>query len=149
MYTRILPLALCTLFVLPATAQQEVDLPQGLAPHELELIPAYRDSRAGASRGITTPPDFPVRTMAEWEEVQSLAITWRSYPPILKQIVANAKTECEVIVFCTSTGSGSPANVSNYLLSNNEGGPALPDLDNVVLQVAPSNSIWIRDFGPE
>lgn len=149
MYTRFLPLALCTLFVLPGSAQQEVDLPQGLAPHELELIPAYRDSRAGATRGITTPPDFPVRTMAEWEEVQSLVITWRSYPPILKQIVANAKQECEVIVFCTSTGTSSPTSVSNYLLSNNEGGPALPDLNNVVLQVAPSNSIWIRDYGPE
>lgn len=149
MYTRLLPFALCSLFVLPATAQQEVDLPQGLAPHELELIPAYRDSRAGSTRGITTPPDFPVRTMAEWEEVQSLVITWRSYPPILKQIVANAKQECEVIVFCSSTGTSSPTSVSNYLLSNNDGGPALPDLDNVVLQVAPTNSIWIRDYGPE
>lgn len=148
MNTRYLPLALATLFLVPAMAQDEVDLPQGLAPHELELIPAYRDSRAGA-RGITTPPDFPVRTMAEWEEVQSLVITWRSYPPILKQIVAHAKSECEVIVFCSSSGSGSVANVTSYLLSNNEGGPALPDLDNVNLQVAATNSIWVRDFGPE
>ncbi len=149
MYTRLLPLALSSLLFLPSSAQDEVDLPQGLAPHELELIPAYRDSRAGAARGITTPPDFPVRTMAEWEEVQSLVVAWRSYPPILKQIVANAKQECEVIVFCSSTGSSSPASVSSYLLSDNEGGPALPDLDNVVLEVAPTNSIWIRDYGPE
>lgn len=135
---------------LPATAQDdEPFLPQGLAPHERALIPAYRDSRAGASRGIPTPPDVPVRTMAEWEEVQSLVITWRSYPPILKQIVAAAKDECEVIVFCTSTGTSSVANVTSYLLSNNEGGSPLPDLDNVVLQVAPTNSIWIRDYGPE
>lgn len=149
MYTRFLPLALCSLLFLPATAQEELELPQGLAPHELDLIPAYRDSRAGATRSITTPPDFPVRTMAEWEEVQSLVITWRSYPPILKQIVAHAKQECEVIVFCTSSGASSPASVSSYLLSNNDGGPPLPDLDNVVLQVAPTNSIWIRDYGPE
>lgn len=148
MNTRSIPLVLATLLFAPAMAQQEVDLPQGLAPHELELIPAYRDSRA-AERGITTPPDFPVRTMAEWEEVQSLVLTWRSYPPILKQIVANAKTECEVIVFCASSGSSSVASVTNYLLSDNEGGPALPDLNNVNLHVAATNSIWVRDFGPE
>jgi agmatine deiminase len=142
-------LSFLSVIALHVSAQQEVDLPQGLAPHEMELIPAYRDSRAASMRGISTPPDFPVRTMAEWEEVQSLVITWRSYPPILKQIVANAKEECEVIVFCTSTGTSSVASVTNYLLSNNEGGPALPDLDNVVLQVASTNSIWIRDYGPE
>lgn len=142
-------LALLTLATFTAVAQDDIDLPQGLAPHELELIPAYRDSRAGLLRDITTPPDFPVRTMAEWEEVQSLVITWRSYPIILKQIVRHAKEECEVIVFCTPTGSSSPTSVANYLLSDNAGGPPLPDLDNVVLEVAPTNSIWIRDYGPE
>ena len=148
MYRSLTIWAASLLLALPLTAQ-EIELPKGLAPHELELIPAYRASRAAASRGSTTPPDFPVRTMAEWEEVQTLVITWRSYPVILKQIVAAAKEECEVIVICSSTGSSSVSSVSSYLLSNNEGGPALPNLDNVVLQVAPSNSIWIRDYGPE
>ena len=47
-----------------ATAQE--GLPHELTPEERPLIPAYRDSRAGTGRGISTPPNFPVRTMAEF-----------------------------------------------------------------------------------
>lgn len=54
---------------LVANAQQQ-GLPHKLAPEELHLIPAYRDSRASLQRSIQGPPEFPVRTMAEWEEVQ-------------------------------------------------------------------------------
>lgn len=118
-------------------------LPKGLAPHEVPLIPEYRDSRAGATRGITTPPDFPVRTMAEWEEVQSLVVTWEGYASILKQIVRYAKDECEVIIVCDS-----PSEVTNYLMGTQAGGP-LPDMNDITLLQASSNSIWVRDYGPE
>ena len=128
---------------LPLAAQEVEGLPHTLAPHELELIPAYRESRAGAGRGITTPPDFPVRTMAEWEEVQSLVITWTSYTGILKQIVREAKEECEVIIVCSN-----PNTVTSYLQNNQYGGP-ITDLNNITFLVAPFNSIWVRDFGPE
>src|SRR5690349_13471605 len=66
-----------------AVAQDLHTLPHALAPSEVPLIRAYRDSRADDSRGISTPPDFPVRTMAEWEEIQSLCITWTDYESIL------------------------------------------------------------------
>ena len=56
-------------------AQQQTPLPIGMAPHEHALVRAYRDSRAALDRDITTPPTEPVRTMAEWEEIQSLVIT--------------------------------------------------------------------------
>jgi agmatine deiminase len=140
---RILPLALVALCVSSAFGQDDIDLPQGLAPHEVELIPAYRDSRAGLSRGISTPPDFPVRTMAEWEEVQSLVVTWTSYTGILKQIVRYAKEECEVIIVCSNANT-----VSDYLMNTQFGGP-LDDLDNISFLEEPFNSIWVRDFGPE
>ena len=73
-----------------ALLAQDRGLPHTLAPEEIPLIPAYRESRAGLQRGITTPPDFTPRTMAEWEEIQALTIAWTSYPSILKQIVAAA-----------------------------------------------------------
>ncbi|MBK9538896.1 MAG: hypothetical protein IPO12_09175 [Flavobacteriales bacterium] len=59
-------------------AQQKTPLPIGMAPHEHALVRAYRDSRAALDRDITTPPTEPVRTMAEWEEIQSLVIPGRS-----------------------------------------------------------------------
>ena len=124
-------------------AQERRDLPIGLAPWETPLIPAYRDSRANAGRGISTPPAFPVRTMGEWEEIQTLVITWTSYTGVLKQIVAAAKEECEVLIVCDDAAS-----VTSYLQNANYGGP-INDLHNVSFLEAPYNSVWSRDFGPE
>lgn len=89
------------------------------------------------------PPVFPVRTMAEWEEVQSVVVTWTSYSGILKQIVRAAKAECEVIIVCSSA-----ATVEAYLLNSSYGGP-LDDLSNIVFLEQDFNSVWVRDFGPE
>ncbi len=119
------------------------DLPHALSPAEVPLIPAYRESRMLAARGITSPPPFQVRTMAEWEEVQTLVVTWTSFPGILKQIVRAAKEECEVLIVCADQSA-----VVNYLLNSSYGGP-LPDLENITFLTAPFNSIWVRDFGPE
>ena len=124
-------------------AQERRDLPIGLAPWEVPLIPAYRESRANAGRGITTPPTFPVRTMGEWEEIQTLVVTWTSYTGILKQIVRAAKEECEVLIVCDDAAS-----VTSYLQNANYGGP-INDLDNVSFLEANFNSVWSRDFGPE
>jgi hypothetical protein len=81
--------------------------------------------------------------MAEWEEIQTLVITWTSYTGILKQIVRAAKEECEVMIVCSNATT-----VQNYLLNSQYGGP-LDDLDNITFLVAPFNSVWTRDFGPE
>lgn len=136
-------LSLDTLLLVPCLMAQDHGLPHTLAPSEVPLIPAYRESRAGLDRGITTPPDFAPRTMAEWEEVQALTIAWISYPSILKQIVAAAKTECEVVIVCPDQNE-----VTDYLMGNNAGGP-LPDLDNISFVHADINSVWIRDYGAE
>ena len=132
---------------MPALAQE--GLPHALAPHEADLIRAYRDSRATDDRGIATPPPFGPRTMAEWEEVQTLCVSWISYPTILKQIVRYAKDECQVLILCASSGTNSQASITSYLLANNAGGAPLPNLTNVSFLVSPYNSIWMRDYGPE
>ncbi|HNK41519.1 MAG TPA: agmatine deiminase family protein, partial [Flavobacteriales bacterium] len=124
-------------------------LPHGLASHEADLIRAYRDSRASDDRGVTTPPPFAPRTMAEWEEVQTLCVSWISFPSILKQIVRYAKEECQVLILCSSSGSNSQASISSYLLASNAGGPALANLNNISFLVTPYNSIWMRDYGAE
>ena len=64
---RLYTVALFALAALGSFAQRERDLPNNLAPWELPLIREYRETRAGAGRRITTPPAFPVRTMADWQ----------------------------------------------------------------------------------
>ena len=91
---------------------------------------------------ITIPPSFDVRTMAEWEEIQSLIITWEGFSHILKQIAFHAKEECEVIIIADNSNQ-----VTNYLNSNNAGGAPFDDLDNITILDINSNSIWGRDYG--
>ncbi|MCC7501811.1 MAG: agmatine deiminase family protein, partial [Flavobacteriales bacterium] len=110
---------------------------------EVPLIREYRDSRASASRGITSLPTLPIRTMAEWEEVQSLCITWADYEGILKQIVRAAKEECEVIIVCADSTA-----VIAYLNNSQFGGP-LNNLSNITFIEGDFDSIWMRDYGPE
>ncbi|PCJ89112.1 MAG: hypothetical protein COA57_02550 [Flavobacteriales bacterium] len=111
-------------------------LPIGFAPGEKALMPAYLESRAKAVSGITTPPTSPVRTMAEWEESQAIAITWTSYPSILKEIVRYAKLEVLVIIICSDSNQ-----VKNYLSSNGI------DSQNVSFIEKNYDSVWIRDYG--
>lgn len=118
-------------------------LPHALAPEERGLIAPYRASRAASGRGISTPPPFPVRTMAEWEEVESLVITWTGFPGILKQIVRHAVLECRVIIACDDAAS-----VAAYLQGAEYGGP-IEDLSNVSYLAADFNSIWSRDYFAE
>lgn len=90
----------------------------------------------------TTPPNFTsLRTMAEWEEVQALTISWTSFPAILKQIVAAARLETSVIIL-----SDDVQGTEQYLLATNSGGAAFSNLDNISIIDANYDSIWLRDY---
>ena len=77
-------------------------LPKGITPWEMQQWLSSPESQLplGQSRGIPTPPQGNnIRTAAEWEEIEVLTITWRSFPCILKQITAAAVEECRVVIF--------------------------------------------------
>lgn len=110
---------------------QEI-LPKGLTPQEQSLISSYQFSGIN----LTPPPSQPVRTAAQWEEVEYLVLGWSSgYQDIQRQIVAAAVDECKVLIATTNQVA-----VENYLSSNGI------DLTNVEFINAPTNSIWIRDY---
>lgn len=114
-------------------SQQSESLPKGLTEAEKELLPNYQFT----SSRITPPPTGPVRTMAEWEEVEYLVLTWDpGFPGILRQIVAAAVEECKVIITTQNATS-----VSNYLTANGI------DVTNVSFLDENWDSIWIRDYG--
>ena len=91
-------------------------LPKNFLENEKSKMSQYLDAfKIKSNLDIfTTPPDFPVRTMAEWEEIQALTIAWEGFEPILTEIVRNSVDECKVIIACDN-----PSEVSSYLLSNN------------------------------
>lgn len=121
-----------------ALAQRE-PLPHYPTRAEAEEMQAFIDSLQALTPLITPePPPAPVRTMAEWEEIQAIAISWtQQYAEILVEIVRHSAPECTVIIIASNAGS-----VSSQLQS------AGVPLDNVEIVTAPYNSVWIRDYGP-
>lgn len=87
--------------------------------------------------GFAGPPASVVRTMAEWEEVQGIIITWTSYTSILRQIVDYAQDECLVYIVCSDSNT-----VKTYLTG---GGVPLINLKFIKISF---NSVWCRDYGP-
>ncbi len=90
---------------------------------------------------FTTPPQGPVRTMAEWEELQTLIISWKAYNPILTEIVRAAREECKVVICCDNQSVVDAA--KNILDDAN-----IDTTSNVEFVIMGTNSIWIRDYGP-
>ncbi len=126
-------LLLASLLTVHAFSQVQ-DLPAGMAPGEPALMPGYLNDIQ--PYGITTPPASPIRTAAQWEEIQAITITWTSYQSVLRQIILAAQVECQVYIVCSDSNT-----VKNSLIAN-----SIP-LTNVHYMIVPYNSVWIRDYG--
>lgn len=120
---------------LSLTCYSQQELPIGMTSNERKSMSTYQFG--SQAKGIETPPTGSnIRTMAEWEEIEKLYITWVGYyDNIQSQIIDGAQEECEVVVVCTD---------SNDVISalNNRGIP----LTNVTFIEAQYNSIWVRDY---
>jgi agmatine deiminase len=133
---------LFTTLILTSFLNAQVDLPRNLTPAEIEQISHGDFSIVNSDRGIESPPPFQnIRAMAEWEEIQCLTISWISYPTILKQIVAAARTQTLVVILSEDVQA-----TQDYLYST-AGGPAFTNMDNVIILPANYDSVWMRDYG--
>jgi len=113
-------------------AQDTPLLPKGFSEAEKGLITNFQFR----SNSVTPPPTSPVRTAAEWEEVEYLVLRWTSqFENILLQIVAATVEECKILIATQNPGS-----VQNFLTSNGI------DITNVEFLNIGTNSIWIRDY---
>ncbi len=109
-------------------------LPHKITEEETLLMPNYLLNVS--SKGVATPPASKVRTMAEWEEIQTLIIAWKGYESILSQIVDAAQNECKVLINCTDSSY-----VKSKLINN-----GINISNNVKYLITPTNSVWCRDY---
>jgi len=129
---KLLLVFVCLLFAVNSFSQ---DLPHFMTDKEKELYKTYTPPFVNSD--FVTPPPTPVRTMAEWEEVQGIIVAWISYTSIIRQIVDYAQDEGLVFVVCSDSNA-----VKTYLTS---GGVPLVNLKFVIISF---NSVWCRDYGP-
>ncbi|MEI8202874.1 MAG: agmatine deiminase family protein [Bacteroidota bacterium] len=131
---------LCCLFLIQTYSLQAQNMPHQLTDEEKLLMPSFLNQtflpdKSMEKVAFTPPPYTGLRSMAEWEEIQALIITWTTYTSILRDIVKSAVNECLVYINCSDSAS-----VKTYLTS---GGV---NLTNVRYIIAPYNSVWCRDY---
>ena len=124
-------------FCLMSVAQ---DLPAGWGEGEKEKMPFYleqikNNNLQNKNLIVTPPPHTKLRNAAEWEEIQTLVITWTSYTAIHREIILAAQQETKITIIC------SDSNVVKTNLTTN----SVP-LTNLKFIIAPYNSVWMRDY---
>ncbi len=121
----------CIAFTFITYSQEEL-LPKGFTEHEKSIVSDFQFK----SFGTANAPALPVRTAAEWEEVEYLVLGCPSgMSNIQLQIVQAAIQECKVLIATQNSTS-----IQNYLIANQV------DMTNIEFISAPTNSIWIRDY---
>lgn len=114
-------------------------LTRDFAPGEKALMPKYLSNVITKESKRNNELTSPVRSMAEWEELQGLIISWdNNFRDIQAEIVRNTIPQCNIIIACKNEES-----VRNFLLSK-----GISDSINVKLIKADYNALWVRDYGP-
>ncbi len=119
--------------ILADAAPDTTDLPIGLTQWELEHLDLI-----GIAHQTTTAPTGVQRNPAEWERSQGVIIRWPLGIPI--SLVAEMS---EDVVVTTIVGSTSEQN--SAISAYTSGGVNMAHTDWLI---APTNSIWTRDYGP-
>ena len=125
----------CLLSASTLTAQ---DLPRYMTVEEESRMPAYLEATI---KNASRAPDLPTnpRAMAEWEELQGIAISWSGFLwQIQAEIVRHASKE--VIVYINTTNEAQVKSQLDLL--------GVDYSQNVEFINANYNSLWIRDYGP-
>jgi len=122
----------------PAAAQERAsdlppgvqDLPIGFSPEELALV--RMSGSLGLGRGGTAPPQGPVRAAAEWDESIGVFCLWPN-----AELFDELQQENDVYIITTNQSWW-----VSWLASN-----GIPST-NIHYLNAPTNTWWVRDYGP-
>lgn len=86
----------------------------------------------------TDPPTSEVRNVAEFDQMQSVLVRYPFGIPV--ELIREMAEETEVITLVSSNSQ--QTTVENIYASNNV------NLENIAFLIAPTDSYWIRDYGP-
>ena len=109
-------------------------------PHNLTENEKSRLSEIGLNRTITDPPDSIIYVPAEFDSIAGILFAWEAYTTLLTQLIKEVAEDDTAWVVVDNTSEQN----SVYNTLNN----ANVNMNHVVFEVVPTNSIWIRDYGP-
>jgi len=143
---------LLALSVCPALCAAQQVVPQAVLdaivddeprPLPRSLTPDERARWRLPARLPTAPPPGPVRAPAEYEPNDGLLVRWGTQNALLTEMtVAVTTLTPDARMYIVVSGAAQQASATTTL----QGAGA--DLSQVTFVVAPTNSIWNRDYGP-
>ncbi len=129
---------LLLLFTLPVAAEEI--LPRDYSPAERELL---RHLPPASARAASAPPTGVIRAAAEYEPNEGILVRWTANQSALNELIVKATTldaRARVwIVVANATAQNTASNTLGSLGAN---------LNRITWITAPSDSIWMRDYGP-
>ena len=115
-------------------------LGQDPLPRSLTSEEKTRLHEIGTNRTITDPPDSIVYAPAEFDSVAGIIFAWESYYDLLTDLIKEvAEFDTAWVVVDNSSDESSAENTLSSAGVN---------MDHVIFQQIPTNSVWIRDYGP-
>ena len=108
-------------------------LPIELTPEEMTRL-----DQIGIGHRSTAPPIGPARNPAEWEPMTGAIIRWPLGIPV--SLIAEMSEDLQIYTIVANSSEQSSA-TATY----SSGGV---NMSNVFFIMAPTNSIWTRDYGP-
>ncbi len=115
-----------------------------LPRYETEFEKKYREmfGDAPSTRAATPAPSGPLHCVAEYEPMEGILVNWVSFPSIhtamIKEITTTANSLAYVVVNNAATQSSATSTLS----------AAGANMSKVRFLITPSNTVWIRDYGP-
>ncbi|MGB2988465.1 MAG: agmatine deiminase family protein [Candidatus Zixiibacteriota bacterium] len=119
-------------------AKIEANEMMGSLPIELTPEEMTRLDEIGIGHRATAPPVGPARNPAEWEPMTGAIIRWPLGIPV--SLIAEMSEDIEVYTIAANSSQQASA-TSTY----QSGGV---NMANAFFIIAPTNSIWTRDYGP-
>jgi agmatine deiminase len=152
---RLLLAALLVFAMVPSSSIAALALPVGLPDETLHRI---SDDSSSPPRGLSdaerkfwrlpipssvrAPPVGPVRAFAEYEENDGLLLRWGSYNSVITEIAVAESSDPSIRLWIVVSGASQQASATTTLQS------AGANLAQISFITAPSNSVWMRDYGP-
>ncbi|MCU0753635.1 MAG: agmatine deiminase family protein [Xanthomonadales bacterium] len=129
---------LLLLLALPVAAEEI--LPRDYSPAERELL---RELPPLLPRGASPPPTGVVRAAAEYEPNEGILVRWTAGQAALTEMIVKATTlDARAKVWIVVNNATTQNSATTTLTT------AGANLSRVVWITAPSDSIWMRDYGP-
>ncbi|MCK4404011.1 MAG: agmatine deiminase family protein [candidate division Zixibacteria bacterium] len=125
---------------LPVDLQTKIEAYKEIKSLPIELTPEEmtRLDEIGITHQKTAPPTGPARNPAEWEPMTGTIIRWPLGIPV--SLIAEMSEDIEVWTIVEDPDEQASA-TSTY----QSGGV---NMDNAFFIIAPTNTIWTRDYGP-